>query len=181
MSQLFLPTQNGYTADRLRFDGYHLYAGERIEFPWIVAVEPGTSFSTISLLTRGQVVPEAPGVEWILFVDRGRHLLLNGERIDLGIAPLHHRDELRIDACAPIYFSNERIVAVEPFLLSGSPRCPRCAQSLARGELAVRCPSCSVFHHQLADRPCWTYSPHCALCDQPSDLAAELRWTPEGL
>ena len=47
----------------------------------------------------------------------------------------------------------------------------------------VTCPQCGVWHHQRETDAlrCWTYSPHCAMCDQPTDLSAGYRWTPQGL
>ncbi len=118
---------------------------------------------------------------WSLLTGVDTRLRINGVSIALGIATLRHRDEIRLDGGAPLYFSTERLVNVEPYGGEDAPRCPRCTLSVERGEPCVRCPACDVVHHQLSDRECWTYSETCALCDQASDLTAGYRWSPEDL
>jgi len=54
--------------------------------------------------------------------------------------------------------------------LQGPDRCRH-----TRGSL----PQCGVWHHMLQDCPCWSYAPHCTLCDQRTDLDSGYRWTPE--
>ena len=178
MSHIFLPTLESFTAHSLRFGAYHVLAGASDNFPCIVAIDPGTSSQKQNLLLRVHDLLDAPDVEWALLVGRGQRVLLNGQPLDLDLALLRHQDDLRVNGSPPLYFSSERLASVEPCPRLDLPRCPRCAQSIACGDPAVCCPGCGVFHHQLADLPCWTYAARCARCEVPSDLDAELRWTP---
>ena len=108
-------------------------------------------------------------------------LLLNGMPLSLGIAVLHHGDEICFEDGAPIYLSTERRACVETYSAGDAPDCPRCASPIAQGDSVVVCPNCSVIYHQRSDRECFTYGISCAFCDQSSDLTADLRWTPEGI
>jgi hypothetical protein len=106
---------------------------------------------------------------------------VNGMPLLTGIRVLRDRDELEIGGlCA--FFSTETLALVEPLPHGDTPVfCPRCKQEIAKQSAAVQCPQCRVWHHQSDDLPCWTYSERCALCDQPTDLSADYRWTPEEL
>ncbi len=95
------------------------------------------------------------------------------------------RDELVLSSCDParrLFFSTERHASVESFPASDRPTlCPRCKQPLAARDRAVRCPRCACWHHESYQLNCWTYAPHCAACDQPTDLDAAYSWTPAEL
>lgn len=178
MSQLFLPSSDGYEILPLTAARYRLVAPRgtpRAES--MTESESLTWFNT--QLLRAPELPDASGPRWVLLASRATRVLLNGEPLALGVALLRHRDELRFPGGDPIYFSAERLTAVEPCPRDDAPRCPRCAQPIARGEPAVGCPGCGVLHHQLADRPCWTHLPRCARCAQITALDAGLRWSPE--
>lgn len=125
--------------------------------------------------------PMAPSEAWAVLAGAGTKLRVNGIAITVGIATLRDRDELCLDGAAPFYFSTERLVNVETYRASDAPRCPRCTLPIEAGEAYVCCPGCRVLHHQLPERECFTYSPTCTLCDQPSDLTAGYRWSPEDL
>src|SRR5262245_18008057 len=179
MSQIFLPSSEGFEVQPIKAAGYRLVvdggAGRCVE-----AIAADAAAPADTLLLR---VPELPdrAESWALLPNRAARVLRNGEPLVLGLAVLRHRDELRVDGAEAFYFSTERLAVVEPCARDDAPRCPRCAQAIERGEPAVRCPGCGVLHHQLSDRPCWTHLPRCALCDQSTDLAAGFRWTPEAL
>ena len=179
MSRLFMQTDNGWDAKPLEEERYALRATGGGAGPSVLAQDDAAA-SADALLLRVAEVEGAAGPGWALLGGDAR-LLLNGEPVAVGLALLRHKDELRLDGEAPLYFSMERLAAVEAYAGDDAPRCPRCQQSIAREELAVRCPGCGVLHHQLVDRPCWTYQPKCALCEQASDLEAGLCWTPEDL
>jgi hypothetical protein len=117
--------------------------------------------------------------DWVVLAGRDARLRLNGVPVALGLAALRHRDELCFDGGTPLYFSTERVVSLETYEASDSPRCPRCTLGIEAGDGYVRCPGCGVLHHQCQARECWTYTESCALCDQSSDLAAGLRWSPD--
>ncbi len=77
----------------------------------------------------------------------------------------------------------ERLARVEPFPGIGKTAiCPRCQLKLEKEMLSVKCPNCSVWYHQTEDMPCWTYSEHCAICQQQeTTLDAGYQWTPEDM
>jgi hypothetical protein len=123
---------------------------------------------------------------WVLLTQGGQ-LQHNGLPLLLGVTVLADRDEIVIPAAEPdaarrFFFSSERLAAVEPFPLETPATCPRCRQSLNPGQPAVRCPACGVWHHQLTERPCWSYAELCAACQaQTTALGGRFRWTPEDL
>lgn len=123
------------------------------------------------------------GEAWVLMTPMETSVRVNRDRILLGIRVLTDRDEIWVTGMGRMFFSTERLACVEPFPgAAGQPIfCPRCKQEIGRGCPAVRCPQCRVWHHQSEDLPCWTYSERCALCDQPTELEAGYRWTPEEL
>lgn len=120
---------------------------------------------------------------WVLLVPPESGVRVNGERIALGIWTLSDKDEIRIPGGVSLFFSTEKLARVEPFPGVSGQRCfcPRCKQEILLASLAVRCPQCGVWHHQSDDLPCWLYAERCTLCDHPSDLNADYRWTPEDL
>jgi hypothetical protein len=181
MSRIFMPTTEGWDAQPLEGERYCLRATDGRAGPSVLAQEDCATALADALLLRAAEVEGTMGVGWALLTSDGARLLLNGEPVALGLALLRHRDELRLGGGAPVFLSTERLAAVEAYAGDDAPRCPRCQQPIARGELAVRCPGCGVRHHQLVERPCWTYQPKCTLCEQSSDLEAGLRWTPEEL
>jgi len=119
---------------------------------------------------------------WVLLVSGDCPVTVNGAPVLTGIRVLADRDEIRIAGADPVFFSTETLPVVEPF--PGGPRtvyCPRCKLPIQPGTPAVRCPGCGVFHHQLDERPCYTYAPACAACGAPAELSGGYRWVPEGL
>ncbi|MBW2270510.1 MAG: hypothetical protein JRH16_18245 [Deltaproteobacteria bacterium] len=131
--------------------------------------------------TSGGTEAASSEPSWLLLAGAGSRLQVNGEPRALGAAMLRHRDEIRLDAAPPLYFSTERLASVELYAGDDEPSCPRCAQAISAGQACVACPRCSIRHHQMPERPCWTYSSCCVLCEQPTELDAGLRWTPEEL
>ena len=118
---------------------------------------------------------------WVLLAT-SQGVLVNGVPLLTGIRVLVDRDEIRLRAARPVYFSSEVLATVEDFPGSERPVfCPRCKQETAPKAKAVRCPQCDVWHHQTDDLPCWTYAPRCALCDQLTELGGTYRWSPEEL
>ena len=118
---------------------------------------------------------------WIALAPPQTRLRINGLGVSVGAAALRDRDEVSLPGSAPFYFSMERLMRIDPYRSQDAPRCPRCTLPIERGDASVCCPTCSVWHHECADRGCWTYAPTCALCDQTSDLENGYRWTPEEL
>jgi len=127
-----------------------------------------------ALLRAGAAKPEA----WVLLVAAARpDVRVNGSPV-AGIRVLADRDEITVGA-ARVFYSSELLASVQPFPGERPVTCPRCKEPIVPGTPAVRCPSCSVWHHQTPERPCWTYSPGCTNCGQPTDLHAGFRWVPE--
>jgi hypothetical protein len=177
MSRIFMPTAGGWDVQPLEGERYCL----RATAPSVLAGHDEATAPTDALLLRVDEVEGVTGPGWALLAGGDARLLLNGEPVVLGLAQLRHRDELRLDGGGPLYFSTERLAAVEAYAREDAPRCPRCAQPIARGEPVVRCPACGVLHHELPGRNCWTYIERCALCPQATALDGELAWTPEEL
>ena len=120
------------------------------------------------------------GGSWVLVGTGDRRVRVNGQTATTGLVVLNDRDEIVVAGQKPAYFSSEQLAKIESF--PGGPEggcCPRCRQSLDPGIDAVRCPSCSLWYHASVDRPCWEYSPTCAVCPQQTALDAGFRWTPE--
>jgi hypothetical protein len=120
--------------------------------------------------------------EWCVLSDPTTRIAVNGVPLTTGIRVLDDRDEITAPGRGSVFFSTERLARCEPLPPAERPLvCPRCRQPIAIGSPAVRCPRCALWHHQSAELPCWTYSPTCALCPQPTALDAGFRWTPEDL
>jgi hypothetical protein len=118
---------------------------------------------------------------WVLLACDEADARVNGLPLVGGLRVLADRDEIQITGGPACFFSTERPAEVVSFDREADPSCPRCTQRIERKTGAVQCPSCGVWHHQSDRLPCWTYAPHCAICDQPTELDAGFRWTPEGL
>ena len=116
---------------------------------------------------------------WVLIASPAAWVRVNGQPIALGIRSLRHRDSIEVGS-SRFYFSAEKLATVAPFPgAEGAVMCPRCRKEIVKATPAVRCPGCGTFHHQRADRGCWTYSPKCQLCDTETALDAGLRWQPD--
>jgi hypothetical protein len=177
MTRLFTSTAEGWEIRLLDGDRYCL---RPVPGGLVQAVpDEGEMEGGDALLLRLRAGSDVAGSGWAVVAHSDVRVVLNGEPVVVGVAVLRDRDEMRIGVSEPAYLSMERLAAVEPCERDDAPRCPRCANPIERGELSVGCPGCGVRHHQRADRECWTYLPTCAMCDQPTDLAAGLRWTPE--
>lgn len=125
--------------------------------------------------------PTCTPAGWAILAGPGMRIRINGVTMTVGIATLRHRDEIALEGRAPVYFSTERLASIETYAATDSPCCPRCTLPIEPGDLYVCCPGCNVLHHQRPDRECFSYSSSCASCDQSSSLAADFRWSPEGL
>ena len=120
--------------------------------------------------------------QWLLAAAEGAPVRLNGLPLALGLRALMDKDEVCIGRAGRLWFSTERLAAVEPFPGAAQPVfCPRCKTEIKKGTLAVRCPGCGIWHHEDGGLKCRTYAPRCAVCDQPTELGQSYRWTPEGL
>jgi hypothetical protein len=139
-----------------------------------------TNNSQSSVLLTSALLP-GKDETWILLAPPQQAVRVNGERVLLGICVLRDKDEIRVPGGVSLFFSTEKLARVELFPGINGQRffCPRCKQEIPLTSPAVRCPQCNVWHHQSEDLPCWSYSDHCALCDQSSALDADYRWTPE--
>ncbi len=189
MSQLFIPDGSAaWSVLSLVGAGYRLAVGRQVgaSVPAVAPHRGGRLSAKTALLLRrsaeaGEANTAVSSADWAVVAGPAAGVRVNGVPLASGVAVLRHRDEIRVAAAAPVYFSAERVAAAENYMGSDSPRCPRCTLPIEEGQAAVRCPGCGVLHHELADRTCWTYAATCALCDQSSDLEAGLRWSPEGL
>jgi len=122
--------------------------------------------------------PTPAGDAWVLVGMPA--VRVNGSPLAAGIRVLRDRDELVVGG-SRVFFSTESLAAIEPFAGDEAVSCPRCGLGIPPRSPAVLCPHCRVYHHQSDELPCWTYTEHCATCDQSTALEAGFRWTPEAL
>ena len=118
---------------------------------------------------------------WVLLGRPDQHLVHNGATCLAGMRVLEHQDCIALEGFETVYFSTEEELRIEPFTASAEASCPRCRRAILPGDPAVKCPSCGVFHHEMADSNCWTYAPTCALCQRQTQLDAGLQWSPAAL
>lgn len=128
---------------------------------------------------RGVVLLARPGV-WVR---------VNGQPVLGGVRVLEHQDEILLgSAQGRCFFSAEATPVVVPFRLDGNarpPSCPVCRGVIREGDLAVRCPGCSRWYHQLEAgegqraKHCWTYYPTCRFDGHPTSLDGTPVWRPE--
>jgi hypothetical protein len=122
------------------------------------------------------------GENWVVMTAAPGAVAINGQPVALGIRVLRDRDELLVRGTVRLYFSTESLPEVLPYPDLGRPAtCPRCHNPITPGQASVKCPNCATYHHQLAERPCWTYSPGCGQCEFPTELTKGYRWTPAEL
>lgn len=155
-----------------------LTPGEAVARPFETEARGEPQLGGVARLVSTQA---AGGKEaWLLLAAPGQ-ALVNGQPVWLGLRVLRDRDEIQFTGGGSLFFSTESLARVMDF--PGAPKqvfCPRCRDRIEPGP-AVKCPACGVWHHQLGDRPCWTYAETCALCPQPTALNAGFQWTPERL
>lgn len=149
-------------------------------------VEPGQLRSvTAPVMARNAA---SRGVErWTLLCAPTQRVRVNGTLVAAGIRVLADRDAISLvngrKRCT-WFLSLESIVEVVPF--PGDVHdtyCIRCKLPIETQTEAVRCPGhgCGFWHHQSAQRPCWTYTEGCRNCGHPTDFDAGLQWTPDAL
>ena len=128
------------------------------------------------------IPPVAGEATWFLFATGRGGVFVNGLPVPLGMRALADRDEIRLAGAEPAFFSTETLAAVAAYPGAERPvDCPRCLLPIEPGTPAVRCPRCGVWHHENAERNCWTYARTCRLCPQPTALDAGYGWSPEDL
>jgi hypothetical protein len=144
----------------------------------------GPEDTDVPVLLRQKGAPD--GSTWMLLAPPEAGVHVNGLPLELGLRVLRDKDEIRLGERQRFFFSAEQVVQVVPF--PGADQevcCARCLDPIAPGATAVQCPNpaCGAWHHQMPEKnlPCWSYTPTCALCDQPTALDAGFRWTPEEL
>ncbi len=157
---------------------------------WCIVPLSGGAFSLDRIppaAPRGATLVPAghPGrTEWHLLAGEASGIRVNGFEMAGGIRTLMDHDEIRVPGAGTVFFSTERLAAVEPFPPTESGQavsCPRCRQIIPAGEAAVQCPSCGIWHHGTEALPCWSYAPGCAMCGHPTPMDTGYRWTPEAL
>jgi len=126
------------------------------------------------------LMPAGLNRSWYLIAAPACAVRINGAPLPTRIRALRDRDEIQVGS-SRLYFSTETLAAVVPFAGDGETRCARCRMAILSPTPAVACPDCGVWYHQTATLPCWTYTPTCALCEQPTALEGGFRWTPEAL
>ena len=143
--------------------------------------DANTSARSGAVVRRALSAP--PGCGWHLLAPPSLAVLVNGEPVAFGVRVLRDRDEIRVLGAAPMFFSTEELVAVEPFTGLSESRCPRCTKAIEPLSPAVRCGVCSTWYHQADDRRCFTYGddPICVVCGSDAVVGTEFSWSPEEL
>ncbi len=155
---------------------------------WSALPLPAERESPLLLETGVAVLHQRHGMEstTALLVRAGQPVRVNGLPVPGGFRVLHHRDEILLGRSRYCY-SAESTPVCQPFQLSSAgrrPSCPVCRGPLQDGDVAVQCPGCGRWHHQIAAtetrraRTCWTYTPECRFCRHPTSLSGEPVWTP---
>jgi hypothetical protein len=119
---------------------------------------------------------------WALVVAGEGDVRVNGFAPVAGLRVLQNRDEIRAAWSGALFFSTETLARVEEFAAAERAIfCGRCRQPMQNTQMAVRCPQCGIWYHQIPEKdlPCWTYAPSCAFCPQPTSLDAAFDWIPE--
>ena len=120
--------------------------------------------------------------DWALLSSVGTDIRVNGAAMRLGLRVLRDRDAIQVKGRGAMFYSTERLAAVEPFpSTQEAVFCPRCKTAIEAETPGIKCPNCGIWYHHSEDLPCWTYAQWCALCDQQTGLDAGYRWTPEEL
>lgn len=119
---------------------------------------------------------------WVLLAATHRGVEINGLPLNEGIRVLAHGDEVRIAGEGTFFYSTETLPAITAFPGRDSA-CMRCKLLLAPGKPAVRCPVCTIWHHQSAEDglTCWTGFERCANCGHTTAMDEGYRFSPEDL
>ena len=164
MAHLWLPEKDQWLARALTGDGFAL---------------PGSP----APLPSGVVLRRAGAADdaWYLLSPPAASVRVNGEAVPLGIRALRDKDEIRVAGAAPVFFSTEKLVAVEPYSGPAGATCLRCAGVIELQSPAAQCPNCRCWYHQSAERGCFTYgdAPICVQCGEEAAVNSEFRWMPE--
>jgi hypothetical protein len=173
MARLWRKNADGWSAEELA-------GAERT----LIEAEPATASgadANAAAAARAGVMPvDIAGAKfWALIAPARSDARVNGAPVAAGLRVLADRDEIRIDGEVR-YFSAESLAVVVP--LPATERtlyCGRCRLEIEAGSAAICCPTCGIWYHQSAELPCWTYTPKCGFCPQPTALDAGFAWTPE--
>lgn len=121
---------------------------------------------------------------WAVLAPDDLSLKVNGAAVPDALVMLGDRDSISWTGVRTAFFSTETLPRIVAYPGGAeSVHCGRCRMPLKPGELAVKCPGCSIWHCEdaAANRGCWSYAPTCAICDQSTDREAGFQWTPAEL
>lgn len=110
-------------------------------------------------------------------------LRLNGRQL-FAHRLLRDRDEIALHCptgTGTVFFTEESLPRVVTFKSSpgGGPAafCFRCKTKVEDEQLAVLCPRCKFWYHEMPKRSCWSYDKECAGCHRTT--AMDYAWKPE--
>jgi Zn finger protein HypA/HybF involved in hydrogenase expression len=119
---------------------------------------------------------------WALVATGDADVRVNGFAPIAGLRVIQDRDEIRTALSEPLFFSTETLARVEEFAATERAIfCGRCRLPIQDKQMAVRCPKCGIWYHQMPEEnsPCWTYAPNCGFCTQSTALDEGFNWVPE--
>jgi hypothetical protein len=177
MAQLFVEAGSGWLVAPLDGDAHALVGDAELSLRPRPAADAAVEDAPV---IQRESDASGEGETWVVIHTPGSALRINGTALATGLRVLSHRDELRLAGVAGrVFVSLEGLARIALFDGTEGSRCPRCQQAIQPGSPAVRCPQCGVWHHQSQELGCWSYSPACSLCSQPTELEAGFRWTPD--
>jgi hypothetical protein len=152
----------------------------RVQLAPRLALAPASAPTDVgaALLVRADTARD----EWHVLAPHDEPVWINGLPLISGVRVLTDRDEIRLASGDAFFFSTETLARVTAMpALESVKSCPRCRAAIDPGTPAVCCPTCSLWHHQSEELPCWLYSEVCASCSQATALTAGFQWTPMDL
>lgn len=122
-------------------------------------------------------------IRYVLFPLEQEMLRVNGRQL-FGHRLLRDRDEIALrcpTGSGTVFFTEEslpRVVAFNSSPGGGPPTfCFRCKTKVEDEQLAVLCPRCKFWYHEMQERLCWSYDKECAGCHRTT--AMDYGWKPE--
>jgi hypothetical protein len=120
---------------------------------------------------------------YVLFPVEQEMLRVNGRQL-FGHRLLRDRDEITLHSptgSGTVFFTEESLPRVVNFNANpggGTPTfCFRCKTKVEDEQLAVLCPRCKFWYHEMQERPCWSYDKECAGCHRTTTM--DYAWKPE--
>jgi hypothetical protein len=148
---------------------------------WPAPLAPGDAAPECAarvILVRAGAASRIP--VWVLVAGPNTSLMVNGQRLALGLRVLRDKDEFQLAGRPPLFYAAEDLAQVIPYPEGArAVNCARCRQPIDPASPTVSCPGCGAWCHSTEEQPCWSYAPQCPVCGRATALDAGYAWTPE--